>query len=83
MGPGGGGGGGKSIFGKVAGSAKKLKNTNVLSTLLSWMFSLIQSFITFAFLITALAVLPGLPIFIFMLILFFILRARVAAIKSY
>jgi hypothetical protein len=77
--------GGAGAIGAVGkkGVLSKIKNTNVLSTLLSWMFSLVQSFITFAGLIIALAVLPGLPIFIFMLILFFILRARVAAIKSY
>jgi flagellar biosynthesis component FlhA len=77
--------GGAGAIGAVGkkGILSKVKNTNVLSTLLSWMFSLVQSFITFAGLIIALAVLPGLPVFIFMLILFFILRARVAAIKSY
>ena len=75
---------------KVSGGDKKsklvflknIKNNNFFTTALSWMFSLVQSLITFAFLIIVLAVLPGLPIFIFMLILFFILRARMANIKS-
>lgn len=61
---------------------KKIKGNNFFTTALSWMFSLVQSLITFAFLIIVLAVLPGLPIFIFMFILFFILRARMASIKS-
>ena len=59
-----------------------IKGSNFFTTALSWMFSLVQSLITFAFLIIVLAVLPGLPIFIFMFILFFILRARMASIKS-
>ena len=61
---------------------KKIKGNNFFTTMLSWMFSLVQSLITFAFLIIVLAILPGLPIFIFMFILFFILRARMASIKS-
>jgi hypothetical protein len=65
------------------GLAKSLKNANVLQTMLGWMLSFVQSLLTFAGLVLVLAVLPGLPIFIFMLVLFFILRARVAAIKAY
>ena len=69
--------------GKLKAFAKKLKGFNVLQKMLGWMLSLVQSLMTFAGLVLVLAVLPGLPIFIFMLILFFILRARVAAIKAY
>ena len=68
---------------KDKGGLKSLGKTNAFSTLLSWTYSLLKSFIQFAFLVLTLAVLPGLPVFIFMLILFFILRARVAALKSY
>jgi hypothetical protein len=68
---------------KAKSFAKKLKGVNVLQKMLGWMLSLVQSLMTFAGLVLVLAVLPGLPIFIFMLILFFILRARVAAIKAY
>jgi hypothetical protein len=70
----------KGLIGKTF---SKIKKTNVLTTGLSWMLSLVQSLLTFCGLILALAILPGLPVFIFMLILFFILRARVASIKSY
>jgi hypothetical protein len=69
--------------GKLKAFAKNLKGFNVLQKMLGWMLSLVQSLITFAGLVLVLAVLPGLPIFIFMLILFFILRARVAVIKAY
>ena len=69
--------------GKLKAFAKNLKGVNVLQKMLGWMLSLVQSLMTFAGLVLVLAVLPGLPIFIFMLILFFILRARVAAIKAY
>lgn len=68
---------------KAKSFAKKLKGVNVLQKMLGWMLSLVQSLMTFAGLVLVLAILPGLPIFIFMLILFFILRARVAAIKAY
>lgn len=68
---------------KIKLFAKKLKGVNVLQKMLGWMLSLVQSLMTFAGLVLVLAILPGLPIFIFMLILFFILRARVAAIKAY
>ena len=68
---------------KAKSFAKKLKGVNVLQKMLGWMLSLVQSLMTFAGLVLVLAVLPGLPIFIFMLILFFILRARVAVIKAY
>ena len=62
---------------------KGAKGFNVLQKMLGWLLSFVQSLITFAGLVLVLAVLPGLPIFIFMLILFFILRARVAALKAY
>lgn len=68
---------------KAKSFAKKLKGFNVLQKMLGWMLSLVQSLMTFAGLVLVLAVLPGLPIFIFMLILFFILRSRVAVIKAY
>jgi hypothetical protein len=68
---------------KIKLFAKNLKGVNVLQKMLGWMLSLVQSLMTFAGLVLVLAILPGLPIFIFMLILFFILRARVAAIKAY
>ena len=68
---------------KIKLFAKKLKGVNVLQKMLGWMLSLVQSLMTFAGLVLVLAILPGLPIFIFMLILFFILRARVAVIKAY
>jgi Flp pilus assembly protein TadB len=68
---------------KAKSFAKKFKGVNVLQKMLGWMLSLVQSLMTFAGLVLVLAVLPGLPIFIFMLILFFILRARVAVLKAY
>jgi hypothetical protein len=68
---------------KAKSFAKKLKGVNVLQKMLGWMLSLVQSLMTFAGLVLVLAILPGLPIFIFMLILFFILRARVAVLKAY
>jgi hypothetical protein len=71
-----------SAAGKKPGLFSGLKKTNVLQTGLSWMLGFVQSLITFGGLILVLAILPGLPIFIFMLILFFILRARVASLKS-
>ena len=76
------GGDKKSKFAFLKNIKGGIKGNNFFTTILSWMFSLVQSLITFAFLIIVLAVLPGLPIFIFMFILFFILRARMASIKS-
>ena len=60
----------------------KIKNTNIFSKMLGWGFSFVKSLLTFGALILVLAILPGLPIFIFMGILFFILRARMASIKA-
>ncbi len=74
---------GTGMNGKKKGLIKSLKGVNVLQKVLGWMLSFVQSLLTFAGLVLVLAVLPGLPIFIFMLILFFILRARVAALKAY
>ncbi len=71
---------GKSRIGSAMSSLKK---TNVLQSGLSFMLGFVQSLITFCGLILVLAVLPGLPVFIFMLILFFILRARVASLKAF
>ena len=64
------------------GLLAKIKNTNIFSKMLGWGFSFVKSLLTFGALILVLAILPGLPIFIFMGILFFILRARMANIKS-
>lgn len=74
---------GTGIDTKKKGLIKSLKGVNALEKVLGWMLSFVQSLLTFAGLVLVLAVLPGLPIFIFMLILFFILRARVAALKAY
>lgn len=60
----------------------KIKNNNIFAKMLGWGFSFVKSLLTFGALILVLAILPGLPIFIFMGILFFILRARMANIKS-
>jgi hypothetical protein len=60
----------------------KIKNNNIFVKMLGWGFSFVKSLLTFGALILVLAILPGLPIFIFMGILFFILRARMANIKS-
>ncbi len=70
------------IKSKIGNAMSGLKKNNIFQTGLSWMFGFVQSLITFGGLILVLAVLPGLPVFIFMLILFFILRARVASLKS-
>ncbi len=64
------------------GLLSQVKNSSIFGKMLGWVFSLLQSFLTFGALILVLAILPGLPIFIFMGILFFILRARMASIKS-
>ncbi len=77
------GGGNVPAATQIAEKGSNLKKFNLLSGGLSFMLSLVKSFITFCGLIIVIAVLPGLPVFIFMLILFFILRARMAAIKSY
>ncbi len=63
--------------------AKNTKGFGLMRQMLGWLLSFVKSLLTFAGLVLVLAVLPGLPIFIFMLILFFILRARVAVIKAY
>ena len=64
-------------------SLANLKKTNVFQSAIGLLFGLVKSLITFGGLILVLAIMPGLPIFLFMLILFFILRARVAALKSF
>ena len=64
------------------GLLSKVKNSSIFGQMLGLIFSLLKSFLTFGALILVLAILPGLPIFIFMGILFFILRARMANIKS-
>ena len=76
-----------SKIGKELGKAEKglisnIKNSSIFGKMLGWVFSLLKSFLTFGALILVLAILPGLPIFIFMGILFFILRARMASLKS-
>lgn len=72
-----------TITGKLGKGLETVKKTNVFQASLGILFGLIKSLITFGGLILVLAVMPGLPIFFFMLILFFILRARVAALKSF
>jgi len=72
-----------TVKGKLGTGVDTLKKTNVFQTGLGILFGLIKSLITFGGLILVLAIMPGLPIFIFMLILFFILRARVASLKSF
>jgi hypothetical protein len=69
----------KSGVGNKLGAVGKI---NFFTTALGWMFGLLQTFAMFGGLVIALAVLPALPLFIFMLILFFILRARMAFIKE-
>jgi hypothetical protein len=73
----------RKIPGGVTTSLGNLKKTNVFQSAIGVLFGLVKSLITFGGLILVLAIMPGLPIFIFMLILFFILRARVAALKSF
>lgn len=74
--------GAKGAKGLEKGLLSQVKNSSIFGKILGWTFSLLQSFLTFGALIIVLAILPGLPIFIFMGILFFILRARMANIKS-
>jgi hypothetical protein len=71
------------ILGKLGSGVDTIKKTNVFQSAIGVLFGLIKSLITFGGLILVLAIMPGLPIFIFMLILFFILRARVASLKSF
>ncbi len=66
----------------IRSGAKAFDKANTMQSLLGWLYSLVKSFISFAMLLLTLAILPGLPVFIFMLILFFILRSRVANLKS-
>lgn len=72
-----------TITGKLGKGLDTVKKTNVFQSAIGLLFGLVKSLITFGGLILVLAIMPGLPIFIFMLILFFILRARVAALKSF
>ena len=72
----------KGAKGAQKGLLSNIKNSSVFGKILGWTFSLLKSFLTFGALILVLAILPGLPIFIFMGILFFILRARMASIKA-
>ena len=74
--------GAKGAKGVEKGLISNIKNSSIFGKMLGWVFSLLKSFLTFGGLILVLAILPGLPIFIFMGILFFILRARMASIKS-
>ena len=74
--------GAKGAKGVEKGLLSQVKNSSIFGKMLGWVFSLLKSFLTFGALILVLAILPGLPIFIFMGILFFILRARMASIKS-
>lgn len=60
----------------------KLMSGNILTGSMSIIFNLVKSFIMFVLMVICLAVVPALPIFIFMLILFFILRARFSYIKT-
>jgi hypothetical protein len=66
----------------IGSKLKGIKNANFFTTAMGWMLGLLQTFAMFGGLIIVLAVLPALPLFIFMLILFFILRARMAFIKE-
>jgi hypothetical protein len=74
--------GGMSKKSGIGSKLKGIKNANFFTTVMGWMLGLMKTFAMFGGLVIALAVLPALPLFIFMLILFFILRARMAFIKE-
>jgi len=68
--------------GKAGSKIKALGSFNLFTSSMGWMFSLVKTLFMFVCMIIALAILPGLPIFIFMIILFFILRTRMSFIKE-